>query len=198
MPQLRITKNGLPLCTVGSNDVWMFSASMYGDIWSEERSELTVTGGGKRTAGGESKFLIWEMSHALRDGDHIAFFFEEGHTSTPTSEPFEDQPDSDDERPNFFGPMAESEILKLEGRTVLNPHCAWKFLYAENPELIAAVDSHRQNISLHLMWNEDRPQRMRVNLSKSSLREIVARSGGEELFLQYGDLGTRVEVIVGI
>jgi hypothetical protein len=37
---------------------------------------------------------------------------------------------------------------------------------------------------------------MRVSLSKSSLREIFARSPGEEIFLEYVPLGSQVEISV--
>ncbi|KAB2875216.1 MAG: hypothetical protein F9K36_05935 [Burkholderiaceae bacterium] len=198
MPQLHVAKNGQPLCTVGSDDVWMFSASMHTDIWSKEPCELTVTGGGKRTAEGTSDFLIWEMSHELREGDRIAFTFAEGSASSPKGQLFNDEPNPDGSKPEFFDPLAETEILKLENRPIANPRCGWRFCFAEEPVRVVAVDSKRQNISLHLLWNEMRPESMRVNLSKASLREIVARSGGEELFLQYAGVGAHVEVSVGI
>jgi len=198
MPQLQVAKNGQPLCTVGSDDVWMFSASVHADIWSKERSELTVTGGGKRDADGASKFLIWQMSHELREGDRIAFLFADGTASSPKGQLLDEEPNSETPGPDFFGPKAEAEILQLENRPVLNLACTWRFIFAQEAELVATTDSSRQNISLHLLWNEMRSERMRVNLSKTSLREIVARSGGEELFLRYVGIGTQVEVTVGI
>ena len=176
----------------------MFSASVHADIWSSERSELTVTGGGKRKPDGEADFLIWEMSHALRDGDRVAFSFADECASSPKGQLLTAEPNSDGPQPDFFGPMVEANILKLETRPVLNSQCAWRFFLAQEPEVVAATDSHRQSISLHLLWNEMRPERMRVNLSRNSLREIVARTGGEELFLRYVGVGTQAQVIVGI
>jgi len=43
-----------------------------------------------------------------------------------------------------------------------------------------------------------RPDRLRVNLSKSSLREIASRVAGEEVFLEYLPIGARVEIAIGI
>jgi hypothetical protein len=51
-------KNEKYLCTVGSDDVWMFSTGVWSDIWGPEVSSLNVSGGGKRRPDGKSDFLI--------------------------------------------------------------------------------------------------------------------------------------------
>src|SRR5258706_484632 len=198
MPLLRVTKNGTHLCSVGSNDVWTFSASLRADIWGPERSELTVTGGGKRLPDGSSDFLIWQMSHELKEGDRIGFSFEEGVASSPKGEVFIGEPTPDTEKIDFFGPVPEDEIVRLERRPTLNTKCAWRFVAPDEAALVAAPDETRQNVSLHILWNDMRPNRMRVNLWKSSLREVTSRSEGEELFLRYVEIGAHVEVSVGI
>lgn len=197
MPVLSVTKNGEQLCVVGSDDVWMFSASVSADIWGPEGSALTVTGGSKRRQNGETDFLIWEMQHELKVGDRIAFSFEEGAVSLPKGNKIED-PRPEKKKIDFFGPVPEGEIIRLESRPALNTRCSWRFKIAGGAELTVAPDATRQQIGLHLLWNEERPQRMRVNLSKSSLREITSRTGGEEVFLEYVPLGTRFEIAVGI
>lgn len=194
MPVLRITKNGTHLCTVGSDDVWMFSANVYADIWGPAWSELTVTGGGKRRPDGSSDFLIWEMAHELREGDHIVFSFEEGTKSSPKGAAFDDHAPSEDKPHDFSVP--EEEIFKLEARPRLNMECKWRFIAPGEQEILVAPSDDRQNVSIHLLWNEMRAQRMRVNLSKSSLREITSRSGGEEIFLRYVEQPTRIELTV--
>lgn len=197
MPILRVTKNGTPVCIVGSDDVWSFTASLHGDMWGPERSELTVTGGGKLQPDNSSEFLIWEMAHELRLGDRISFSFEEGVTSSPQGAVFVSEPTPESEKIDFFGPVPEEEIARLENRPTLNAKCSWRFILNHGEqEVLAAVDETRQSISLHILWNEMRPERMRVSLSKSSLREITGKTGGEELFLRYVALGASVEVTV--
>ena len=198
MPILRVTKNGAPLCTVGSADVWMFSASVNADIWGPERSALTVTGGGKRQSDGSSEFLIWEMSHELLGGDHLAFSFEDGATSSPKGAIMECEPTPEDEKANFIGPVLEEEILRMESRPRSNTSCAWRFAVQGEPEILASPDETRESLNLHILWNEMRSHRMRVNLSKSSFREITSKTGGEELFLSYVEVGARIEVAVEI
>ena len=195
MPTLRVTKNGLPVCTVGSGDVWMFSASVHADVWGPERSALTVTGGGKRRPDGTADFLIWQMHHELQPGDQLLFAFEEGTASSPKGELFVDEEDSDTPRNDFVSPLPEDEVVHMEARPKLNATCRWQFK-CDEIELTASIEEVRQNLSLHLLWNEMRPHRMRVSLTQNSLREIVSRSGGAQLHLSYVEVGASVAVHV--
>lgn len=199
MPVLRVTKNGRHLCTVGSDDVWMFSASVWGDIWGPEVSFLDVSGGSKRRPDGESDFLIWEMPHELSKLDRITFFFEEGSRSSPIGNKFDSDPYPPEE-PKIemsFSPTDE-DLTKLEARPTQNAKLSWSFLINSGETIEVAPDITRQHVGLHLLWNEDRPERLRVNLSKTSLREIANRSGGEELFLEYVPLSSTIEIAVGV
>lgn len=199
MPILRVTKNGIPLCTVGSDDVWMFSASVWGELWGPEVSFLDVSGGSKRRENGESDFLIWEMPHELVKGDRIEFFFDEGSFSSPKGQLFDPSAETP-EPPKMdisFPPTAE-DIVKLESRPPLNEGLTWQFIINQAPAITVAPNNVRQHVGLHVLWNEDQPQRLRVNLSKSSLREIVGRTDGEELFLQYVPVGSSFAIAVGL
>ncbi|WP_398496680.1 hypothetical protein [Variovorax sp.] len=194
MPVLHITKNDIHLCSVGSDDVWMFSASVHADIWGPACSELTVTGGGKRRSDGSFDFLIWEMAHALRKGDRIVFSFEEGSASSPR------QPAIDDETPAEDMPTdlaaSEEDITRLAARPKSNQDCRWRCVVSGEPEILVLPDDHRQNLDLHLLWNEMRAHRVRVGLSRSSLDEVVSRSGGEDVFLEYIEETARIELSI--
>ena len=199
MPVLRVMKNGNHLYTVGSDDVWMFSASVWGDIWGPEVSFLDVSGGSKRRPDGESDFLIWEMLHELTKLDRITFFFEEGSESSPKGKKFD--PDAcppEEPKIEMSFPPTDEDLTKLEARPALNSGLSWSFSVNAAQSIEVAPDIARQHVGLHLLWNEQRPERLRVNLSKSSLREISSRTEGEEVFLQYVPVGTRLEVAVGI
>jgi hypothetical protein len=196
MPALRVLKNGTHLCSVGSDDVWMFSASLHTDIWGTAASELTVTGGGKRRPDGSSDFLIWHIGHELKNGDLVEFVFEDGDASFPKAELFIDEPTPEEKRIDFFAPVPEAELAQLEARPRLNPTCRWRFAALDDPPVSASLDETRQSMSLHILWDEMRPERMRVNLTKDSLREITGRSRGEGLYLRYVNAGARVEVRV--
>ncbi len=199
MPVLRVTKNGTHLCTVGSDDVWMFSASVWGELWGPEVSHLDVSGGGKRREDGESDFLIWEMPHELVKGDRVAFFFDEGSTSLPKGSLFDPSVEAPEApKMDISFPPTEEDITKLEARPRLNTDLTWDFAINHGQNLSIAPDSARQHVRLSVLWNEDRPQRLRVNLSKTSLREIVARTGGEEIFLEYVPLGSSFEIAIGL
>jgi len=198
MPALRITKNGEPLCTVGSDDVWTFSASVWADIWGPEASTLTVTGSGKPDAGDAREFLVWELSLELKASDRVTFSFEAGSRSSPTQQLSFDEPGNDGETVNHFGPIPEGELANLESRPKENIGREWSFSVRAETPLRVAADATRQHIGLHVLWNDRRPEALRVHLSKSSLREISERSSGEELFLEYVPLGTTFEVEIGI
>ena len=98
--------------------------------------------------------------------------------------------------PDFFAPVPETELVKLESRPATNANCKWRFLFPGNPVIVLAPDPARQYCSLQLTWNDHRPDRLRVNLSRSSLREITARAGGEELFVEYVPLNAQFELTV--
>ncbi|MBJ2155151.1 hypothetical protein [Variovorax sp. IB41] len=194
MPALRITKNGTHLCTVGSNDVWMFSADVQADIWGPACAQLTVTGSGKRRPDGASDFLIWEMAHELHKGDHLAFSFEDGAESSPKGSVIDDEDSGEDERNDLVA--SEEEIARMEVRPKSNPDCRWRFLVPNAQEILVTPDDDRQNLSLHILWNEMRAHRMRASLSKTSLREIMNRSEGEEVFLHYFEHAARIELVI--
>ncbi|MDP9992855.1 hypothetical protein J2W28_003205 [Variovorax boronicumulans] len=203
MPVLRITKNGIHLCTVGSNDVWMFSADVHADIWGPACSLLTVTGGGKRRPDGSFDFLIWEMTHELRKGDHLVFSFEEGTESSPNGSLDDDDDDDDDasaedEARTADFVVSEEEIARMEARPKSNPNCRWRFLAPNEQEIFVVPDDDRQSLNLHILWNEMRAHRMRASLSKTSLRETLSRSGGDEVFLNYFEHAVRIELIIEI
>lgn len=191
-------KNGKHLCTVGSDDVWMFSASMWGEIWGPEVSYLDVSGGGKRSPDGESDFLIWETLHELTKFDRLAFFFDEGEESSPKGNKFDLEAFPPEEpKIQMAFPPTDEDITKLESRPVLNSGLTWSLSVNGAKNIDLAPDIARQHVRLSLLWSEDRPHRLRVNFSKTSLREIVSRSGGEEVFLEYIPLGSTLEIAVG-
>lgn len=199
MPTLRVTKNGADLCSVGSEDVWMFSASVWGELWGPEASMLDVSGGGKRRPDGTSDFLIWEMPHELARGDLVALSFEGGETSNPKGELFDPSADAPEEPTiEMSFPPTANDITKLESRPPLNAGLTWSITITHAPSFSVAPDASRQHVGLHVLWNEERPERMRVSLSRSSLREIVERADGEELFCEYVSLGSRIEISVGL
>jgi hypothetical protein len=175
----------------------MFSASVWGDVWGPEVSLFDVSGGGKRGEDGESDFLVWELPHELAKGDRLVFCFEEGHISLPKGKLFEPPAKAPEQTLEASFPPTAEDIANLEARPSINSDLNWTFKINQAPPISVAPDSARQHVSLKMSWNEARPQRLRVNLTKSSLREIVDRTVGEELFVEYVPLGTSFEIAVG-
>jgi len=175
----------------------MFSASVWAESWGPEVSFLDVSGGSKRDAEGASDFLIWEMPHELKKSDRIAFLFADGADSSPKGTKF----DSNDVPPmeptvEMSFPPGEEDITKLEARPALNGALQWLVTLGDAQRLELAPTAVRQHISLHLLWNEEHPERLRVNLSRTSLREIFSRSGGEQLCLEYLPVGSMIEIAI--
>ena len=196
MPTLRVTKNDEHLCTVGSDDVWMFSASVWADIWGPEVSSLTVTGSSKDRDGSAGEFMIWQLGHELKPNDRVAFLFTSGSTSSPLDQTPIGEPSDEEKATDYFAPIAEAELMRLESRAITNATCRWQFAVSGEEVRVLAPDAQRQHCSLHLLWNDHRPNRMRVSLSKSSLREISAREPGEDIFAEYVPLETEFELRV--
>jgi hypothetical protein len=153
-----------------------------------------VTGSGKRRPDGSADFLIWQMGYELKHEDRVEFVFDDSNVSLPTGELFVDETTPETEKMDFFAPMPEDELSTLENRPRLNSACRWKFIAANDPPVSASLDETRQCLHLHILWNEMRPDRMRIHLTKNSLREITSRSGGEDLYTCYLDVGATVEV----
>ncbi len=199
MPRLRVTKNGERLCTVGSDDVWMFSAGVSVELWGPDASALNVSGGSKRRSDGTHDFLIWALPHDLVRGDVIDIYFEDGAESDPPGRVCETELEEplDDEAQFKSWPPSEAALLEWEARPALNESLRWRFLLNDEVPQFIGPDAQRQHVGLHTLWNEERPDRLRVSLSKSSLREICSRTGGEELRLAYVPVGSHVQVAVG-
>ena len=177
----------------------MFSASVWTDLWGPDSSTLDVTGGSKRRSDGTHDFLFWALPHELARGDVIDIYFEAGTQSKPKGAIFNPEPEKppDDGARFKSWPPSEAELLEWEGRPALNESLRWSFVLNGGPSILVGPGQQRQHVGLHTLWNEERPERMRVNLSRSSLREICSRSGGEELLLEYVPLGSHVHIVVG-
>jgi len=149
-----------------------------------ERSTLAVTGSAK-SDGGTSEFLVWELGHELKKGDRLEFSFVADAASSPRDNSPMEEPSEGEATQDFFSPIPEDELQKLESRTIANAGCQWQVNFEGREALSVAPDFQRQHCSLHMTWAGHRVDQLRISLSKSSLREISSRSGGEELFLEY-------------
>jgi hypothetical protein len=198
MPILRVMKNGKHLCTIGSEDVWAFSASLYMDVWGPAASSLDISGGSKRRPGGESDFLIWEMSHEISKQDKLSFSFEAGTASSPKGIRFNpDAPPQESAKMEMSFPPTDNELTDLESHPAHNNEIAWTFSVNGAPGIKTQPDTTRQNLTLHMIWNEDKhPEKLTVILAKKSVREIMNDSEGEVIFEDATPVGSTFDIIV--
>jgi hypothetical protein len=198
MPALRVMKNEEHLCTVGSQGLFMISAGVWGDLWSEEAAHLNVTGGTEEI-GGKTGFLMWEFDHKLQKGDRLSFSFEEGDTSSRPPETIGDKENEWKDLPitDQSWPPAADEVATFESRPIINTALAWRFSMNRDTPSIFRPEGGRQQLSFGLLWNNHRPQRIHVRLSGSSLRETLARAAGIEYIKDYVPLGSRFELEIG-
>jgi len=175
----------------------MISAGLWGDIWSPEPSHLDVTGGTEEIDR-PPEFLVWEMLHQLQAGDRLRFDFEDGDKSSrpPEISPDEPQPDPSPVHEKIW-PLSEREVADLEARPLLNPRLFWRFSMNQVAETLVRPEQGRQHLSFGLLWNNHRPDQIRVSLRSTSLREVVARSGGREYVADYVPLGSHFELAIG-
>ncbi|MFN0037896.1 MAG: hypothetical protein ACKVP2_00075 [Burkholderiales bacterium] len=199
MPALRITKNESLLCTIGSDDVWMYSVSVWFDLWGPAVSTLDISGGGKRRPDGGADILVWEIPQVLSVGDRLAFSFESATVSNPKGKVFKnDSPAATEEEDLESEAVSEDEDLhELESRPIKNSGITWMCSLDGRAGIKVGPNPVRPHVGLLLLWNEDSPERMRVSLSRSSLREIATRSGGESTLLEYVPVGSRLDLVIG-
>jgi hypothetical protein len=199
MSRLRVHKNGEHLCSVGSDDVWMFCASVWADVYGPEASFLEVSGSAKPTADGRREFLIWQLPYQLYVGDSIEFFFEIDSSSFPRGvvlpENVTDSPDTPE--PDWSIPASEEQIRALESRTMRNCGTKWSIELPNHQRLELQPVPVSQHISLRLIWNDEHPQRLRVSLARTSFRAIASRIDGEQVLVEYFPMGSRLSVNIG-
>ena len=196
MPALRVTKNDKHLCTVGSHGLFMMSVGVWGDLWSHEAAHLDVTGGTEEPDG-KSEFLIWEMLHRLQIGDRLRFDFEPGDESSRAPETSPSQPKPSSPIPDGTWPPSDKEMAEWEARPLLNKALAWGFSMNGLQASVVKPEGGRQHMSFGLLWNNRHPERIRVSLHCTSLREIVARQGGHDFITKYVPLGSHFELQIG-
>ena len=198
MPVLKVMKNGKHLCSIGSDDVWAFSASMSMDIWGPEIATLDISGGSKRNEKGESDFLIWEISHELAKQDQLSFSFENGTTSSPKGKPFtpESKPQATAEADLDFQ-ADDKELKEMEAQSAVNVDVAWSLSTNGRSSTKVKPDPDRQHIMLHMIWNEDsHPEAMTVNVAKKSLREIMDHNDGEIILSEALPIGSQLQLTI--
>jgi hypothetical protein len=177
----------------------MFSADAWADVWSEPATHLNVTGGVVHPDG-TNDFLIWELDHKLLKGDHLLFEFGEGDQTSRAPEVFDDQKAKSEMRRDsapWDSPPSPKQIEEMEARAVKSPDLVWYFSKNSEQKLPYRPGPGRQQLAFGLLWNSQRPERMRVSLRSTSLREVLARQGGIEHLVEYVPIGTRFELDVG-
>jgi hypothetical protein len=196
MATLRVTKNDQHLCTVGSRGLFMIAAGVWGDLWSKEAAHLDVTGGTEEVDG-KTEFLMWEFLHELQRGDRLRFDFGTGDESSraPEVSPPDEKPPTP--IPNSTWPPSESEIADWERRPSVNDALAWRLSMNDRAPTVFTPEGGRQHLSFGLLWNNRHPERIRVSLHCSSLREIVSRQGGLDFITEYVPLGSHFELHIG-
>ena len=197
MPMVRIVKNDDHLCTVGSNGLFMISVGVSGDLWSEEASHLNVTGGTEHE-GGKTDFLIWEFDHRLHRGDDLHFSFQEGDVSSREPELFQAATEREgSHEPTPIWPPSQEEIAAWEAKPLENADLAWHFALNDGPARVFRPEGGRQHLSFGLLWNNRRPERIRLSLHSTSLRDIVARTGRLDYVTEYVPIGSRFCLQIG-
>jgi hypothetical protein len=175
----------------------MFSIGVWGDIWSKEVSHLDVTGGTEEEDG-TTEFLMWEFLHELKLKDRLRFDFEPGETSSRLPEiSHEGTKENRTSDTASTWPPSDEEIANLEKRPLLNSNLAWRFSMNHGAPAVFRPYDGRQHLSFGLLWNNRHPERIRVSLSSTSLREIVARRGGQDYVAEYVPLGSHFELQIG-
>jgi hypothetical protein len=176
----------------------MFSAVVFGDIFGPHISGLDATGSAKQDEGGHSDFLVWFCPLQLDLDDEIRFLFDAGGDSLPKGTPFRFAAEKNDEdaQPAFSDPPTESELRAYESRPACNP-IEWLLDAEDGRRFVVAPTESRQHLSMHILWTEHEPERLRVSLSRKSIREILSRTGGEEIFRGHLSEGGRLCLTIG-
>jgi hypothetical protein len=140
------------------------------------------------------------MDHKLVKGDHLIFEFKDGEDSSRQPEVFDEKGTKEElakESPKWEWPLTTDSIKEMESRPVKCPDLVWFVSKNSSAKSPYRPGPGRQQMSLGLLWSNYRPERMRIALTSTSLREVLAREGGLEHVSEYVPVGTRVELEVG-
>jgi hypothetical protein len=171
---------------------------VWADATAQEVANLDVMGSAGDLHDPSHDFLIWACPHELALGDTIDLFFESDDRSNPPGTVFVAGDEESLERAfDWSDPPTEEQIRTLELRDAINSNVMWSVTVNQSQRFELRPDAVRQHLALHFLWNNRSPQRLRVSISRKSLREIVARLDGEELLLDYLPLGSTLRVAIG-
>lgn len=193
MPSLRINRNTEYLCSIGSDELWVFTASIRATLWGPERASMDVHGSSRPKEDGRSEFRIWHMPLDLQAGDTVTFNFVDDGSSWPAGEVFVAEPD---EAMNSMFPLQEEHISRQEQQAPANRGAALGVQINDGEAIRVMPDEGGQCVSLICTWVDHRPGSLRVSLTKNSLRGICAREDGERLLQEQLGVGDAIHIVV--
>lgn len=193
MPSLRISKNAEYLCSVGSDELWLFTASIRATLWGPERASMDVHGSSRPKDDGSREFRTWHMPLHLQAGDAVTFSFVDDGNSWPAGEVFVAEPD---EAMDSMFPPQEEHISRQEQRAPANRGAALCVQLNDREAIRVLPDEGGQCVSLSCTWVDHRPGSLRVSLTRNSLRGMCAREDGERLLQEQLGVGDAIHIVV--
>ena len=195
MHALEVQCNGVTLAVAGARNALMFSADISSMI---EEEAATIDIRGMIDLGNERKSHVsWLELAPLRIGDLLSFrFFESEFVTAPLKEV------ATDSEEHIAGQAEYEELLKSNPMVprqvdIKQPNASLQLSIVGSEQVTATLESGREFISFHVLWDQWRPARCRLSLSSFSQQEALARTGGKEWFQGALKVGEQCAVKVG-
>ncbi len=182
MHALEILRNGNALVVAGTADALMLRVDVSVAIEGDGLGSLDV-GGMKALDGERRSHLSWlELLPLVAEDEIDIRLVETASSSAPMSEQANDSEE-------FIAGQEQFEKLKETDPPAPRPmapdHPDASIALSINgaAPVIATLEGGRHFISLGILWTQWHPERCRVSLRSSSVKEALDRTGGVEWFL---------------
>lgn len=180
MYALIIKLNEETLATIGASNAIFFNSHIHISI-DELGAALDLRGmldlGSERTS-----HVNWLNPLQLQSGDLLCFHFVDSDVVTP---PIEER--ATDSEEYISDQAAFEEEVRLNSPSIRNlkqvqPNANIQLTVLKNEPIIATLESGREFIAFHIVWDQFNPERCYVSLSSFSQKEADSRSGGKDWF----------------
>lgn len=182
MTVMVVTVDGVQAAAVDLAQVDMLAVHVSGDLTRPGLANLSCHGG-TYPAGGESTFRIW-AEQDLPTQQAVTVTLLDAPPAGPLTagrtiaELYPDEPPC--ERIDFTPTAAE--VAEIRSRPRLRDGFRWSLLTPDGTALAGRNGPDDDSFSFSVVWTDDRPGKARVRAATSNLDNVLARTGGTELY----------------
>lgn len=188
MPAIVVLKNGIELAAVNTDHFGIMTVNLHGDVTGDEFSTLDFFGG-VYGSGDKDCHLLWVHDVEVLSSDTIEIQFSDPVPSETRGRTIEEiYPKENSDEP--VSETMEETFEHLKGLPRIRQK--FRFRIETSDGAVSNTESDESDWSYHCMtmWQNFKPDRMRVSLTSDELTHIKDQEPGRKLFghtLHQGD-----------